>query len=207
MDGLAMAEGRDDEREREGADAIELAVTVDPARWDWFVLVTPPRKEAAVKRQLRRDGHSVLLPMTLKWGRWGRHDKAAEPMEMPLMPRYLFLAAAKDTQVAWRPILELETETAAGLLRLAVLGMNGRPSRLDPACIVPLMRHDRFRAPESAKVIPFKAGDSVEIEGGPFDMMAGTIETILSAKARARLLFEGGLPGIEVPLEILRLRA
>lgn len=185
------------------ADEDGFGEVIDPFGHDWFALQTLPRKERRTRQDVVRAfaGFGCLLPVDKHWRRPSRYCKRHERHDRPLIPRYVFLAVPAGHSVPWFDLLELETVTG-------VIGIDGQPARLDRRGAQSLIRFrdtGRFQHPEKVRVeVAFGQGDSVQVTGGPLRGMVAEVESVLTAKARARLVFEGAGGGVEVPLEILR---
>jgi transcription antitermination factor NusG len=172
--------------------------------YDWYALRTQGRKERAARRELVRAGFAALLPVQKRWQRPSRFQRRREFICSALMPRYLFLAVSAGLPVPWLTVLSLP-------MIEGVLARDGQPARLTGMCMAKLVRfhaEGRFGRPdprrEQAIIYGFSTGDSVEVEGGPLNGLVAEVEAIMAAKSRARLVFDGGISGLEVPLEILR---
>jgi len=135
-------------------------------RWPgagWFVVTTHPQRESYAVENLERQGFTTYCPTIIKTVRHARrvHDAAR-----PLFPSYVFVERASALQ-RWR--LLMSTYGVRSLVR-----SGDGPGVLDDGFVSAL------RAREVDGVLrrparPYEVGQNVEIRGGAFDGLAGTI--------------------------------
>jgi transcriptional antiterminator RfaH len=139
----------------------------------WAVVSTHRHKERIAIEHLRRQNFRVYCPMisrTIRHAR--RHLKALRP----LFPGYLFVQVV-PTMEQWRPIAS--TTGVRNLVRFGdELGL------LEDGLIEGLKARERDGVIAPPQV-HYRAGQNVQLVGGPFD---GVIATILSASEKDRLV-------------------
>jgi transcriptional antiterminator RfaH len=140
---------------------------------DWAVVNTHPHREPVARDHLRRQGFDVYCPLMR---RRRTHARRVENVLRPLFPGYLFVHVEAE-RTRWRPIL-----STVGVRALVRFG--DRLALLDEAFMQSL------RAREVDGVIarpdmPYRVGQQVRLDGGPFD---GVVATILSLDEKDRLV-------------------
>lgn len=141
----------------------------------WYVVYSKPHKEEQAQFHLRAKGVEVFFP---------RLDvtRASEARKriVPLFPNYLFVNIELDAEahrVMWSP----------GVKRIISFG--DRPAPLDGSVIEFLQQQtDRDGAIKARSRL--RAGQEVEIRGGPFDGLWGIIQDPPDAKGRVRVLLK-----------------
>lgn len=146
---------------------------------EWAVVRTHPSKERLAEEHLARQQFEIYCPRVVKRVRKLRcHQKVIRP----LFPGYLFVRVAPERQ-HWRPIL-----STFGVQTLICFGE--RPGLLDNAFIACLKDREVEglivrSAPVGGSVEPYRPGDRVQVNGGPFD---GAVATILALREKDRLV-------------------
>lgn len=57
----------------------------------WYVARTAPGKERHARDHLRKRGYSAEVPIENRWRRVSRHCQRRYTVELPLLPRYVFI--------------------------------------------------------------------------------------------------------------------
>lgn len=155
----------------------------------WYAVHTHPQAEEKACRHLERQGFAAYLP---RYRKSRRHARRTEMVPAPLFPRYVFVAADLDNQ-RWRAIL-----STVGVSYLVCRGDSPAPV---PEGIVEAIqaREDRDGWVDLGEEIPFRAGDKVQIKGGPFSDM----EALFQCRAdRDRVTVLLNLLGRAVPVRV-----
>ena len=151
---------------------MECSASAAGPDWPWIAVNTNPNREHIVLEHLQRQALTAYCPMLR---RQRSHARRVETVLRPLFPGYLFVQANAGLQ--WRPIL-----TTHGVRTVVRAGDD--PSFVDDALIAGL----KAREIDGAVVrppSPYRIGQEVRIDGGPFD---GFIATILELDEKDRLL-------------------
>ena len=142
---------------------------------DWYVVYSKPHKEDQVRLHLGMKGIESFFPRLRLPTRAGSRKCLT-----PLFPNYLFVRvhlASEAHYVVWSP----------GVKR--IVSFSDRPVPLEES-IVEFLRaradHDGIIEARSQ----LRAGQQVEIVGGPFDGFVGIIENPPNAKGRVRILLK-----------------
>ncbi|NQV69325.1 MAG: transcription/translation regulatory transformer protein RfaH [Pseudohongiella sp.] len=123
----------------------------------WYVIYAKPRQEEVAKLHLERQSFEVYLPRLEVTKRC--KSELVATVE-PFFPRYLFIHL--DLQAEdWSPIRS--TRGVCGLVRF-----DGVPKSVPSAFIQYLIQSENSQQLQSIDRKPWKAGDKVEIEQGPF---------------------------------------
>ena len=166
---------------REAMAGLWVASDARVTERQWFVVRTKAKKEDYALQQLERRGVAVFLPRVLEYGR----DQVA-----PLFPGYLFVRIALVEQyyrVVWTP----------GVRNFVAFGPV--PTPVQDAVIVLI----RTSAGEEGIIRPspsLRAGDRVEITGGPLAGLVAVIEQPYSRHGRVRVLLDFLRQGITAEL-------
>ena len=149
--------------------------TVEDIQRDWYVVYSKPHKEEQAQFHLRMKGLDVFFP---------RLDllRVAEKRKriIPLFPNYLFVRIHLPTEfhyVTWSP----------GVKRLVSFG--DRPVPLDDDVVNFLKQQTNAEGLIKA-CSQLRAGQEVEIRGGPFDGLIAIIQDPPDAKGRVRILLK-----------------
>ena len=140
---------------------------------DWAVVNTHPHREPVARDHLRRQGFDVYCPLM---HRRRTHARRVENVLRPLFPGYLFVHVEAD-RTRWRPIL-----STLGVRALVRFG--DRLALLDEAFLQNL-RAREIEGVIARPAMPFRVGQQVRLDGGPFD---GAVATILSLDEKDRLV-------------------
>jgi transcriptional antiterminator RfaH len=139
----------------------------------WVVINTHPHCEERAVENLQRQDFETYCPMIR---RRRSHARRVDDVLRPLFPSYLFVRAGGPS-LRWRPML-----STYGVRTLVRCGED--PGIVDGRFIEAL----RAREVDGAVVrpeIPYRAGQTVQMAGGPFD---GLLATILSVDEQDRLV-------------------
>jgi len=141
----------------------------------WYVVYSKPHKEEQVRLHLGLKGIESFFPRLQLPASSGRNKGVA-----PLFPNYLFVRldlAAESHYVIWAP----------GVKRIVSFG--DAPIPLEDGTVQFLKEkadaHGIIRARSQ-----LRAGQQVEISGGPFDGFTGIIENPPNAKGRVKILLK-----------------
>lgn len=144
---------------------------VEPSKWG--VLMTHPHRESYAIENLARQAFSVYCPMMVKHV---RHARRAYDAPRPLFPGYVFVEHQSALQCL-RPILG--TYGVRSILRI------GDRLALLPGGFVESLKARETGGVISKPEIPFRMGETVTVNGGPFD---GLVGRILEFRERDRIL-------------------
>jgi transcriptional antiterminator RfaH len=159
----------------------------------WFAVKTQRRREQQVNLVLARRGVEVFFPQIPMCRRPG--DRT-DPLE-PLFPGYLFARLALGSD-AW-----LAARYAPGVAYF--LGPAGRPTALPDGLVEDIRtRIDARRA--AGWRMPYKPGDRVQFQSGPFQGLDAVFEGSLSGPGRVRVLLSlvGRLVSVDIHVSLLR---
>lgn len=153
---------------------------MEPARANWFAVVTKPRQEQIALENLERQGFECFLPMAEN--PYQRRSKKQQKIIEPLFPRYLFLNAIAKTQNL-APVRS--TKGVISMVRfgteLAVISEN----------IITAIKN-RI-SPETGLIkiqpVPIQAGDKVKVFDGPMAGLTGIVQE-QNKERRAIILLE-----------------
>lgn len=148
----------------------------------WYVVQTQPHRENVAEAHLRRQGFATFQP---RHRRTTRHARQFRTREMPLFPRYLFVAFDIDRD-RWRSI-----NGTVGVVRLLSAG--------DVPLPVPRRIVEQLCAPDvtAQAVFGIGHGQPVRVTSGPFAGLMGRLRR-LDANGRVEVLLR--LLGGEVVL-------
>ncbi len=152
----------------------------------WYAVKTKPRRELLARASLEQRGIDVFLPHVPV----RRSRNGAGPLE-PLFPGYLFSRLAVGTD-EW-----LAARSAPNVAYF--LGAGHTPSPLSEDLIEGI-RVRAERCQRSGWDPPFRQGEAVVIQGGPFSGLEALFDSALSPSGRVRVLLE--LVNRLVPVEI-----
>lgn len=139
----------------------------------WYVVHAKPRKEEFAQFNLRLKGLRVFLPRLLLPQSSQKRQRVA-----PLFPGYLFVRIRFSEEyhyVIWTP----------GVKRLLIF--NGSPAPVGGDIVSFLMEQ---ATPEGIITAHsnLRAGQMVQLDGGPFDGLSGIIQEPPDAKGRVKIL-------------------
>ncbi len=157
----------------------------------WYVVHTKPRKEECAQFNLKLKGVEVFLPQLLLPQ---SSQKCQRPT--PLFPGYLFVRIRFSEEyhyVIWTP----------GVKRL--LSFNGSPASLGDDIVSFLMQQ---ATPEGIITAHsnLRAGQTVQVNGGPFDGLVGIIHEPPDTKGRVKVLLSllNRQVRVEVPVRFVK---
>ena len=162
-------------------------IAVEEAEDGWLVVNTQPHKESYALENLERQGFTVYCPKVVKRV---RHARRAFDAHRPLFPSYLFVNVA-STQGRWRPV-----QSTFGVRTIV---FQGEQPGLIPSTFVDGLRD---REVDGVVIKPsqrLEVGQSVRVQGGPLDGMAGDI---LELREKDRVLVLLSLMGQAVKLHV-----
>lgn len=145
----------------------------------WYLVHTKPRQEKVAEYNLERQGYEVYLPLTQQPKRRNGHWTSVIE---PLFPRYLFVRLQLGLEDFY-PIRS--TIGVRNLVRFA------EEPAIVPDEIIVTLRHaaDRATTLHRPHSKPFKQGDNVLIEEGPFAGLEG-IFWVEKSQERVVILLE-----------------
>ncbi len=156
----------------------------------WYAVFTKSASESVAEANLERQGFHAWCPrIAATRSGVGR---------APLFPRYLFVELDLDA-APWRSV-----NGTFGVVGFVQFGP--RPSALPVGVIEALQeRQGKNGLIELPKQAPFKPGDNVAIEAGPFLHQVGIYEGMAGA-SRAHVLMRilGGEVRVKLPAQVLR---
>jgi len=129
---------------------------------NWIVLTTHPHREDFAIENLVRQDYEAYCPMIVKRI---KHARRAYDAKRPLFPGYVFVE--RPAQHLWRPLL--------GTFGVRSVVCNGETPSLLPAGFVESLKAREMDGAIQKPESPFKPGQSVAINGGPFDGLVGQI--------------------------------
>lgn len=138
----------------------------------WFVVNTHPNREAYAAEHLERQAFSVYCPMI---SRRVRHARRAYDALRPLFPGYVFVERPQDGR--WRSIL--------GTFGVRSLVRAGEEPSLIVGEFIRELRAREVDGVVSKVLAPLAVGQSVAVDGGPFD---GVIGQVIDLKDRERIV-------------------
>lgn len=168
-----------------GADALPTRVNGKHDEEDskhmeqWFAVKTQPRRELQVSNLLDRRGVEVYFPQISSWRPRPREKVARFE---PLFPGYIFARLELGTS-SW-----VSARSAPGVAYF--LGSAGAPTGLPDELVDGIRERVEARIQAGRPVIPFKRGDRVVIEGGPFDGLEAAFDGALCGNGRVRVFLE-----------------
>ena len=142
-------------------------------RAEWYVVYVKPRKEEFAQFNLKLKGVRVFLPQLLLPPSTRKSRRV-----VPLFPGYLFVKIRFYEEyhyVIWSP----------GVKHL--LSFNGTPASLDDDIVSFLMQQATPDGIISARS-NLRAGQRVQLNGGPFNGLVGIIQEPPDAKGRVKVL-------------------
>lgn len=123
----------------------------------WLVVMTKPRMEVEAQDNLARQGLDVYLPL---WLDVRRRRSTWKKLRLPMFPRYLFVRQVYADQ-SLAPI-----RSTYGVSHLVKFGM--RPAWASENLITQIRQLEASRDVTDQVLRPFKKGDQVQIQDGPF---------------------------------------
>jgi transcriptional antiterminator RfaH len=154
----------------------------------WVAVNTHPHRERVAAENLARQQFNVYCPTEL---RRVRHARRVQDVTRPIFPGYIFAEVAPDLTL-WRSIL-----STYGVR--AVISYGDRPAFVEAGFI------EGLRAREIDGVIvkpvtPYRVGQEIRLNGGPFD---GLIATIVEMNDKDRLVLLMRLLGQDIRLKVI----
>lgn len=159
----------------------------------WFVVYTKPHKEDFTEAQLGLRSIEVFNPKLRLPDYVERRRRV-----VPLFPNYLFvnIDPGRDFYtVLWAP----------GVKRF-VSPLGAEPAAVDDA-VVEFLKHQADHEGVLTARADLRAGQRVEITGGPFDGLIGIIQRPPNAKGRVKVLMQllnRGPVKVDVPVQFVR---
>jgi transcriptional antiterminator RfaH len=141
-------------------DRTSILYPAPPAQ-DWLLVMVAPRREAEAITSLREAGYIAWHPQMIVEINNARH-RIRTRLNRPLFPRYVFVAP-QDT--ASKGIKQCDHVTY-------IVGAVGSPRLLQALSERQTGGEFNILRPSS----PWKLGDTVEIEEGPFTGLAGIVQ-------------------------------
>lgn len=141
----------------------------------WYVVYTRPHKENFAQLQLQAKGLEVFLPKLYFSQSFQKRKRI-----VPLFPNYLFvrLRFSEEYHYAlWSP----------GVKRF--VSFNDTPAPLDENAVNFLKQQVNPEGFITARS-NLKTGQEIQIDGGPFDGLAGIIQAPPDAKGRVQVLMQ-----------------
>lgn len=144
----------------------------------WIVVNSQPNREQVAIHNLARQDYVTYCPMIM---RRIRHAGSTRHLPRPLFPGYIFVNL--DPEMGrWRSIL-----STIGVRSLVRFG--DRPATLESTFVQALHEREQDGVIVRPEIVrpeePYRVGQKVRMNGGPFD---GTIATILAVGEKQRLL-------------------
>ncbi|MGB7916017.1 MAG: transcription termination/antitermination NusG family protein [Rhodomicrobium sp.] len=140
---------------------METSLSVQAS--NWIVLTTHPHREDFAIENLVRQDYEAYCPMIVKRI---KHARRVYDAKRPLFPGYIFVERPVQ-RLLWRPLL--------GTLGVRAVVRHGETPALLPRGFVENLRAREVDGAIQKPEIPFKPGQSVAINGGPFDGLVGQI--------------------------------
>jgi transcriptional antiterminator RfaH len=153
----------------------------------WVAINTHPHREQVAVENLARQQFNVYCPTEL---RRVRHARRVQDVTRPIFPGYIFAEVAPDL-AHWRSIL-----STYGVR--AVIRYGDRPAFVEAGFIEGL-RAREIDGVIAKPVTPYKVGQEILLNGGPFD---GLIATIVEMKEKDRLVLLMRLLSQDVRLKV-----
>lgn len=153
----------------------------------WVAINTHPHRERIAVENLFRQQFTVYCPTEL---RRVRHARRVQDVSRPLFPGYVFAEVAPDL-TQWRSILS--TYGVRALIRCG-----DRPAFVKPGFIEGL-RAREIDGVIAKPVAPYRIGQEVRLNGGPFD---GLIATIIEMNEKDRLVLLMRLLSQDIRLKV-----
>jgi len=129
--------------------------TIEQTNINWYVVYTKPKAEKKVAEQLSRLGINSYCPLIEKIQQWSDRKKK---IEVPLFNHYVFVQIAdKDRNLVF---------AAPGVIRY--LFWLGKHAIVKDAEINTIKEWLSTGDPEDISVAPFKIGETIVLDSGPF---------------------------------------
>lgn len=132
----------------------------------WYLVRTKPRQEQAAKFQLQRQQYQVYLPLYKQWVKKLGHWLGEET---PWFSGYLFVRQA-DAEQSITPV-----RSTYGVLTLVSFGPQPEPVDNDLINQLQRLEQQQHRKHDNVTLLPFKTGDQVTIDQGPFRGQQGIV--------------------------------
>lgn len=144
----------------------------------WYVVRSKPNKELALWRELTARGLESFYPQLRV-----RPVNPRSRRVRPYFPGYLFLCA--DIELVGTSALQW-TPFSSGLV-----AFDGLPAIVPDSLVQAIRRHvDEINAAGGEQFVDLKPGDTVLIQGGPFDGYEAIFDTRLAGTERVRVLLK-----------------
>ena len=130
---------------------------------NWIVLTTQPHREDFAIENLVRQDYEAYCPMIVKRI---KHARRTYDAKRPLFPGYVFVEHPAQRH-RWRPLL--------GTFGVRSVVCNGETPALLPSGFVEGLKAREVDGAIKKPETPFRPGQSVAINGGPFDGLVGQI--------------------------------
>lgn len=134
----------------------------------WYVAHTHPKLERTALDNLRRQGFLAYLP---RYPKTRRHARRTEKIAAPLFPGYLFISM-DIAATRWRAI-----RSTIGVRHLICQG--DAPTPVPDGVVEDIQAREGADGLVAVRdPLPFKAGDAVQIAGGPLREHTGWFECL-----------------------------
>ena len=162
-------------------------IAVEETEHGWLAVNTQPHKEMYALENLERQGFTGYCPLIVKRV---RHARRAYDARRPLFPSYVFVDCA-STEGRWRPV-----QSTFGVRSIV---FQGEQPGLIPATFVDSLRSREVDGVIAKPSQRLRVGQSVSVQGGPLDGLAGDI---LELREKDRVLVLLSLMGQAVKLHV-----
>jgi transcriptional antiterminator RfaH len=153
----------------------------------WVAVNTHPHRERLAVENLARQHFNVYCPSEL---RRVRHARRVQDVTRPIFPGYVFAEVDPDLSL-WRSIL-----STYGVR--AVISYGDRPAFVE-AGFIEGMRAREIDGVIAKPVTPYKVGQDIRLNGGPFD---GLVAKIIEMNEKDRLVLLMRLLSQEIRLKV-----
>lgn len=172
-------------------------------RGDWFILRTASRHTMSLAESLGKDGYEVWTPIETRKVRVPRVNAKRE-VRLPIMPSYVFVAAAHLLDMLALAAMPFKPRRGAGLLdpahaSFSVMRWDGKIPMVCEKHLERLRELEAKRTPIKRAAYAFPRNASARVKEGVFGGLSGTV--IRSTPAKTVVSFNNG-PPVEIPTSL-----
>lgn len=179
-------------------DPAPIAMPTLDAEAPWYIVLTQPQQDLTTVWRLHEMGLEMFVPVVRKrvpTGRRGANgQKVTRVIAKPMFPGYGFLRATETNHPDGLIWSERHGSGVRGV-REFLRGISGEAVRLPHCAVMAVFRKQNQEQADwiaqgraGTRFVPFKRGDQVKFDEGPYAGMVGAVDKI-DSRGRLAILF------------------